>query len=190
LWIFSGSTWGRYRQVMLKIVLAVILVAEALTFPTARDGSRDFDFLMGHWTTHYRLLKVRLAHSHDWYDCYGTSTIRTFWHGSGNFEEGDLRCAGSHIVGMTLRLYNAGTHQWSLWWGTQKRGLVPPPQVGNFDAEGVGDFFARDKHDGKPIVVRYRWRLLPGNHPYFEQAYSPDGGQTWETNWTCLYTRT
>lgn len=152
------------------------------------DGSKGFNFLMGTWRTHYRLLKTRLANSHDWYDCYGTSSVRPFWNGGGDVEDGDLRCPGSHIVGVTVRLYNAQTHEWSLWWGTQKRGLVPPPQVGRFE-NGVGDFFARDKHNGKPIVIRFRWKLLPGDHPRFEQAFSPDNGKTWETNWTTDYTR-
>ncbi|MBV9718697.1 MAG: hypothetical protein JOZ77_05230 [Candidatus Eremiobacteraeota bacterium] len=158
--------------------------------PTIRDGHNDFNFLFGTWRTHYRLLKRRLSNDHEWYDCYGYSTIRPFWHGYGDVEDGDLRCPGSHVVGMTLRMYNARTHQWSLWWGTQTRGLVPPPQVGEFDTHGVGQFYARDKHDQKPIIVRFKWRVLPGDHPYFEQAFSPDNGKTWETNWTTIYTRT
>lgn len=162
--------------------------AQSQASSTTRDGSRDFSFLFGKWKTHYRLLKVRLANNHDWYDCYGTSVVTPFWGGNGDLEDGDLRCPGSHIVGMTLRLYNAGTHQWSLWWGTAKRGLVPPPQVGHFDAGGVGDFYAHDKHNGKPIVIRFRWTLKNGS-PYFEQAFSPDNGRSWETNWTTVYTR-
>jgi hypothetical protein len=160
-----------------------------LVTPTARDGHKDFDFLFGQWRTHYRLLRKRLSNNHDWYACEGTSVVRPFWNGSANLEDGNLRCPGAgDISAMTLRLYNAGTHQWSLWWGTRKRGLVPPPQVGHFDARGVGDFFARDMHAGKPIVIRFRWTLLPGNHPHFEQAFSPDNGRTWETNWTTVYT--
>lgn len=163
--------------------------AQSAAAPTTRDGRKDFDFLAGTWRTHYRLLKRRLSNDHEWYDCSGASKVTPFWGGSGNLEDGDLRCPGSHIVGMTLRLYNAQTHEWSLWWGTRTRGLVPPPQVGHFDGRGVGEFYAPDKHDGKPIIVRYKWTLLPGDHPYFEQAYSPDDGKTWETNWTCVYTR-
>ncbi|MBV9027257.1 MAG: hypothetical protein JO311_01455 [Candidatus Eremiobacteraeota bacterium] len=163
--------------------------AQSAAAPTTRDGHRDFDFLLGSWHTHYRLLKVRLQNNHQWYGCDGTSTVRPFWGGYGDLEDGDLRCPGSHIVGMTLRMYSARTHQWSLWWGTKARGLVPPPQVGHFDATGVGEFYAPDTHAGKPIIVRYKWRLLPGDHPYFEQAFSPDNGRTWETNWTTVYTR-
>jgi len=130
--------------------------AQSVAAPTTRDGHRGFDFLLGSWHTHYRLLKVRLQNNHQWYACDGTSVVRPFWGGYGDLEDGDLRCPGSHIVGMTLRMYSARTHQWSLWWGTKTRGLVPPPQVGHFDAAGVGEFYAPDTHAGKPIIVRYK----------------------------------
>ena len=171
------------------VIAGVGAGAQSAARPAMRDGHEDFDFLLGTWRTHYRILKVRLKNSHQWYDCYGTSVVRPFWDGYGNLEDGDLRCSGSHIVGMTLRLYDAGTREWSLWWGTKTRGLVPPPQVGRFDAGGVGRFYARDRHAGRPIIVRFTWRRLPGNRPYFEQAFSPDDGKTWETNWTTVYTR-
>ena len=160
-----------------------------LVTPTTRDGRKDFDFLFGTWRTHYRLLRKRLSNNHDWYSCEGTSVIRPFWGGSGNLEDGDLRCPNRYIGGMTLRMYNADTHQWSLWWGTRKLGLVPPPQVGHFDAADEGEFFANDTYAGKPIVVRFKWTLLPGDHPHFEQAFSTDNGKTWETNWTTVYDR-
>lgn len=154
---------------------------------TTRDGSRDFDFEFGTWRTHYRLLKERLVGSHEWYDCYGTSVIRPFWNGSGNLEDGDLTCPNRHIGGMTLRTYDARTHQWTLWWGTRKLGVAPPPQIGRFDAKGVGDFLAPDTFDGRPIVVRYRW--FARANPRFEEAFSADAGKTWETVWTTDYTR-
>lgn len=170
-------------------VLAAAILLLGAAPATTRDGRNDFNFLMGSWHTHYRLLKRKFSNSHDWSDCYGTSVVRPFWHGSGDLEDGDLRCPDRHIAGMTLRMYNAASHEWSLYWGTQKIGLALPPQVGHFDGRGVGEFFARDTFQGKPIIVRYRWTLLPGDHPHFEQAFSPDNGKTWETNWTTDYTR-
>jgi hypothetical protein len=155
---------------------------------TARDGHDDFNFEFGTWRTHYRLLKERLAGSHDWYDCYGTSVIRPFWGDSGNLEDGDLKCPHRYVGGLTLRLYNARTHQWSLWWGTRKLGVAPPPQIGHFDAGGVGRFYAYDSWHGTPVICRFQWTKVNGN-PRFEQAYSTDRGRTWETNWTTDYER-
>jgi len=169
---------------------AVPAAVSSLATPTTRDGRKDFDFLFGSWQTHYRLLRHRLQNDREWYDCYGTSTIRPFWNGSANLEDGDLRCPKRYIGGMTVRLYNADTHQWSLYWGTRQLGIVLPAQVGHFNDRGVGEFFAHDTYEGRPIVVRFEWMLKPGDHPFFAQAFSTDNGKTWETNWTAVYTRT
>jgi len=169
---------------------AVPAAVSSLATPTTRDGRKDFDFLFGSWQTHYRLLRHRLQNDREWYDCYGTSTIRPFWNGSANLEDGDLRCPKRYIGGMTVRLYNADTHQWSLYWGTRQLGIVLPAQVGHFNDRGVGEFFAHDTYEGRPIVVRFEWMLKPGDHPFFAQAFSTDNGKTWETNWTTVYTRT
>ena len=153
--------------------------AQSAASPTMRDGHKDFDFLLGTWQTRYRILKERLRGSHEWYGCSGASVVRTFWKGYGNLEDGDLRCPGSHVIGMTLRLYNPATRQWSLWWGTRKLGLVPPPQVGHF-TNRVGDFYAPDTSNGTPVIVRFRWNEPVPGHPRFEQAFSTDGGRSWE----------
>ncbi|MBV8644013.1 MAG: hypothetical protein JO225_08870 [Candidatus Eremiobacteraeota bacterium] len=161
------------------------------TYPvaaTTRDGSHDFDFEHGTWRTHYRLLKKRLAGSHAWYDCYGTSVVRPFWGGSGNLEDGDLKCPNRYIGGMTIRTYSARTHQWTIWWGTRALMLAPPQQVGHYDANGVGEFLSYDNWEGKPIITRFRW-THPNGRPHFEQAFSIDHGKKWETNWTTDYTR-
>ena len=156
--------------------------------PTARDGSHDFDFEFGTWRTHYRLLRHRLAGDHEWYDCYGTSVVRPFWGGAGNLEDGDLKCPKRYVGGMTLRMYDAHTKQWTLWWGTRELAVSPPPQIGHFNAAGRGDFYSYDSWQNKPEITRFRWTHVNGN-PRFEQAFSTDKGKTWETNWTTDYER-
>jgi hypothetical protein len=155
---------------------------------TTRDGSKDWTFLIGTWRTHYRILDKRLAHSHTWHDCYGTSIITPFWNGGGNLEDGDLACPNKYIGGATLRLYNPQTRQWTLWWATRENAIVPPPQVGHFDAVGVGRFYSHDVWKGTPIITRFQWAVVNG-HPHFQQAFSTDGGTSWETNWTTDYVR-
>jgi hypothetical protein len=169
-------------------VPAPIVTPEYPVAPTTRDGSRDFDFEFGIWRTHYRLLKYRLAGDHEWYDCYGTSVIRPFWNGGGNLEDGDLHCPNRYVGGLTLRTYDSSTHQWTLWWGTRKLGVASPAQLGHFDANGVGEFYAYDSWQGTPEITRFQWTRVNGN-PHFEQAFSTDGGKTWETNWTTDYER-
>ena len=185
------------KSLITTFLIAALLASSAAAAPspssypvdaTTRDGRSDFNFEFGTWRTHYRILKDRLAGSHEWYDCYGTSVIRPFWDGSGNLEDGDLKCPKRYVGGITLRLYDARTHQWSLWWGTKALGISPPQQIGHFNSDGNGNFYAYDTWRGKPIVCRFRWTVVDGN-PHFAQAFSVDHGKTWETNWTTDYER-
>jgi hypothetical protein len=187
------------KSLVLALLAVAVLTSSALAAPesapapfpaspTARDGHRDFDFEFGTWRTHYRILRDRLVGSHAWYDCYGTSLVRPFWGGSGNLEDGDLKCPNRYVGGMTLRTYDARTHQWTLWWGTKALGISPPQQTGHFNAAGTGDFYSYDTWKDKPVIVRFRWTSANGN-PRFEQAFSADHGRTWETNWTTDYQR-
>jgi hypothetical protein len=152
-------------------------------------GYHGFDFLLGAWSTHYMRRRHPLTGDNRWYACDGRSVVRPFWDGAADLEDGDLRCPLQYIRGATIRLYDAATRRWMLYWATQKNGLAPGlPQVGRFNADGTGDFFAPDTLAGKAIVVRYRWLPRNGN-PRFEEAFSADGGKTWETEWTTDYVR-
>ena len=85
------------------------------------------------------------------------------------------------IEGLTLRTYNAQTHQWSLYWANSKNGTMDPPQVGKFK-NGRGEFYAMDKLEGRPILVRFVCRSHD-QQAAFEQSFSDSGGKTWEVNW-------
>ena len=93
-----------------------------------------------------------------------------------------------HIEGLTVRLFNPRTHQWRLYWANSKDGLVVVPQIGQFK-NGHGEFYAQDDLDGKSIFVRFDWTKLETDSPHFEQAFSDDGGKTWEANWVTDQTR-
>jgi hypothetical protein len=154
----------------------------------AQTTPHDFDFLNGKWKAHYTRLRHPLAHSHDWYGFDASDCVYPMWDGSGQMEDGDLRSPLGRILGLTVRLYNEKTHEWSLYWGTSEIGIPPGPQVGHFDANGVGLFYAPDVWHGQKVLVRYKWTHA-SDHPHFEQAFSTDNGKTWETNWTTDYTR-
>jgi hypothetical protein len=176
------------RTLTAAALMALISMGAASPVPAAGAGNDGFNFLYGTWRTHYRLLRHRLADNHEWYSCEGTSVVRPFWNGDGNLEDGDLKCSNRYVGGLTLRLYDRETHRWQLWWGTRKLGVVPPQQVGRFDENRVGNFYADDVQEGKHVIIRFRW-TNPNGHPHFEQAFSPDNGKTWETNWICDYDR-
>ena len=46
-------------------------------------------------------------------------------------------------------------------------------------------------HDAavRPILVRFIWSGVTTATPRWEQAFSDDGGRTWETNWVMDFTR-
>jgi len=66
--------------------------------------------------------------------------------------------------------------------------VIGAPQVGRF-VDGRGEFLGDDVHDGRPIRVRYIWSDITPTTAHWEQAFSTDGGQTWETNWYMESTR-
>jgi hypothetical protein len=53
-----------------------------------------------------------------------------------------------------------------------------------------GEFYGDDEYDGRPIRVVYVWSAITPTSARWEQAFSLDGGQTWETNWIMESTRT
>jgi hypothetical protein len=146
------------------------------------DGQHDFDFELGSWNIHLKRLADRLAGSHTWIEFDGTSVTRKIWGGRSQIEEFETDSSTGHIEGLTLRLYNPQTRQWSLYWANSKDGIMAPPQIGQFK-DGVGEFYAQDDWKGKMVIVRFLWTNTTTNQPHFEQSFSDDGGKTWEVNW-------
>jgi hypothetical protein len=147
---------------------------------------RDFDFLIGSWTVEHRRLTQRLVGATDWDTFRGTAVCRAVLDGVGNVDEITLPALGA--VGMTVRLFNRATGSWSLHWSSSLTGTFEPPVVGGFE-DGVGRFYGDDVHDGRPIRVRYVWDGITPTAARWQQAFSVDHGQTWETNWVMAFTR-
>jgi hypothetical protein len=148
-----------------------------------RDGQHDFDFELGSWKIHLKKLMHPLTGSKTWVEFDGTSVTRKVWDGRSQIEEFETdSLTTGHIEGLTLRLYNPQTHQWSLYWANSKDGAMAPPQIGQFE-NGLGEFYAQDTLNGKLIFVRFIWSKTDTDSPHFEQSFSDDGGKTWEVNW-------
>lgn len=156
---------------------------------TVRDGSHDFDFWFGQWALANHRLKQRLAHSNDWEDCPGSSVARPLLGGRANMDETIFLCGGKEgLAGAAFRTYDAKQDLWSIYWIGVGSGNPDPPMVGRF-VDGVGTFYGDDTFNGKPIRVRFIWSKIDLTHAHWEQAFSTDGGKTWETNWTQELTR-
>jgi hypothetical protein len=183
----------RLRRIGTSLVLVTL---SALTLPRpslaqsppVRDGQRDFDFELGTWHIHLKRLLHPLTGSTTWVDVDGTSVTRKVWDGRADLDEFEADAPTGHIEGLTLRLYNPQTHQWSLYWANSKNGILVVPQVGQFK-DGQGEFFAQDTLNGRAILVRFVWSKTATTTPHFEQSFSDDGGKTWEDNWITDQTR-
>jgi hypothetical protein len=157
--------------------------AGSQTTTSERDGQHDFDFALGTWKAHLKRLDHPLTGSKTWVEFDGTFVARKVWDGRAISEEVELDSPGGHIEGLTLRLYNAKTYQWSIYWANSKNGAMDTSaQVGQFK-NGRGEFYGTDTLNGKLIYVRFVWTNTNTNTPHFEQSYSDDGGKTWEVNW-------
>ena len=151
------------------------------------SGARDFDFLRGHWRVHHRRLRQRLAGCSSWDEFLGYSRMQTLLGGQANVDDNLLHLPDGDYRALSLRSFDPRTHQWSIWWLDGRHPLsLDTPVVGRF-ANGVGLFMAEDRFDGRPIRVRFTWSETTGQSPRWAQAFSADGGQTWETNWTMRF---
>lgn len=147
----------------------------------------DFDFLAGSWDGVQRRRVKVLADQDEWYEFPSTLDCQVMLDGTGVFDV--LRAPERDLEGMTLRLFDPQAQVWRIWWASKTSGgQLDVPVVGRFD-NGVGTFECDDTWEGTPIRVRYVWSRTDTAHPHWEQAFSTDGGETWEVNWTSSYTR-
>lgn len=158
--------------------------------PTAGRGARDFDFFLGSWMVSHQRLKRRLAGCTDWESFDGTTTTRPILGGMGNMDDNVLNLPAGSYRAVTLRTYDPTAEEWSIWWlDGRNPGVIDTPMRGRFDA-GRGEFFADDTFNGKPIRVRFIWSEMTPTSCRWEQAFSPDNGMNWETNWVMTFSRT
>lgn len=157
--------------------------------PTEPGSPTDFDFFIGEWSVKHQRLKARLAGCTEWEHFSGSNIARKILGGFGNIDDNLLHLPGGAYRAATLRSFDPKSMAWSIWWlDSRSPSSLDVPVVGRFE-NGVGTFIANDTLDGKPIVVRFLWSVPAPDSPRWEQAFSPDGGKTWETNWIMEFTR-
>ena len=148
--------------------------------PAPQDNVHDFDFALGTYHTHIRRLETPLAGSTTWLVYDGTKTDAPILGGSGSVEQ--IEADGpSHLELMTLRLYNARSHQWSLNFADSQSGQMGTPSISEF-RDGVGTFLDQEDYKGRTVLVRQLWSAITPKSYHFEQSFSADFGKTWETN--------
>jgi hypothetical protein len=162
--------------------------ASTASAPAARDGQHDFDFEIGNWKTHVSRRLHPLTGSTSWVGLDGTTTVRKVWDGRGNLAELEADGPAGHLEVLSLRLYSPEAKQWSLNTANSRGGTLSVPTVGEF-RNGRGEFFDQEIFNGRMILVRNVWSEITPTSCLFEQAFSDDGGKTWESNWIAKDTR-
>lgn len=150
---------------------------------------QDFDFLIGHWKVSHRRLRERLLGCEDWESFEGRCRMWPLLDGLGNVDDNLLELPSGSYRALSMRTFDPATRQWAIWWVDGRNPhRLDPPVVGGF-ADGVGEFQCDDELRGRPIRVRYRWTDIAADSAAWQQAFSADGGLTWETNWVMAFER-
>jgi hypothetical protein len=152
------------------------------------DGMHDFDWEFGSWKTHVKRRLHPLSGSQEWADYEGTTIVSQVWNGRANLVELDVSGPAGRIEALSLRLYNPEARQWSLNFSNVTGGTMAIPTIGEFKA-GRGEFYSQETFGGRSILVRFVISEYSAQSARFEQAFSDDGGKTWETNWIAIDSR-
>jgi hypothetical protein len=194
---YNGNRMTRPRARLALLLLALAGCAPAEARPpdrppppasAGRDGPHDFDFELGTWRTHLRRLVKPLSGKASWVEYAGTTVVRPAVHGRANLVELDVEGPAGHIEALSLRLYDPKARQWSLHFSNAASGTLAEPMYGRF-RDGRGVFYGQDTVDGRWILVRFVISPVSATSIRFEQAFSDDGGATWEPNWIATDTR-
>ena len=182
----GGKTWhASFTAIKTRLASAPAAAAPPVG---AIDGSHDLDFTFGTWAEHSRRLMHPLTGSNDWVEWDGRTVVRKIWGGRANMAELKATTPSGPLDLLALRVYNPATRRWSVDFATSGVGkLGDVAGVGEFK-DGRIDFYDQEPIDGRAVLVRFSvYSTGPTTH-VSEQAFSPDGGKTWEVNWINRYT--
>jgi len=148
----------------------------------------QFDFDFGTWATHSKRLLDPLTGSRTWIELDGKTVVRKVWGGRANLAEYDADGGGSRVTLLALRWFNPTTSEWNLDLASPQVGTLGTPAVGTFK-DGRAEFYGFDTIGGRNLLVRFSIWKITDDSAQSEQAFSADGGKTWEVNWINHYTR-
>jgi len=162
----------------------------AHAIPATPVGSpRDFDFEHGRWHTTLRRRLHPLSGSDVWADYSGTTVVHPVLGGSANLVELDVSGPAGRIQGLSLRLFDTKHKRWTLNFSNAASGTLAAPMTGGFGGGPRGVFYSAETFNGRHVLVRFVIESTSADTCRFEQAFSTDGGATWETNWIAVDTR-
>lgn len=161
---------------------------ELVIKPSPNSSKYDFDFFEGKWKLRNRKLKTRLNNCSEWVEFESTQEMYKVINGLGNIDNYLATFDGIPFEGMSVRLFNPKTRLWCIYWADSNEGVLQPGVFGSFEND-VAHFFTKDKFNEKDILVVFRWDIREKEYPVWSQAFSADGGMTWEWNWYMYFSK-
>jgi hypothetical protein len=164
------------------------IVSESTLALQEPDGQSAFDFFIGSWILRNRCLREWLKGSTTWDEFGGASVARKILGGLGHIEEVTLERATGTAEELVVRLFDPQSQQWSIYEADKTSGFNPGPVIGSFK-DGRVEGYAFERWEGKYIFRRVIWSEITATSFHWEQAFSVDGGTSWETNWIADFAR-
>jgi hypothetical protein len=118
----------------------------------------------------------------------GTTVVSKVWGGKANLAEYVADGPAGHVELLALRTYNPTTQQWNINFANPNVGTLGIPGVGQL-RNGRIEFYDQETIGGRAVLVRFMIWGITADTAQSEQAFSLDGGATWETNWVNKYVR-
>jgi hypothetical protein len=152
-----------------------------------QSSARDFDFLLKPMSIRNRRRSNALYPDREgvWEEFEARNTGAQHLDGKviidhfegGTFPDGQVR------KGMTIRAFDEENQQWSLVWLDNRNPPDFRPLVGKFE-NGIGVFHqVIESPEGRTLHARFTWDRITANSARWQQAFSFDGGNNWDTNW-------
>lgn len=145
-------------------------------------AQHDFDWQLGHWSIHMQRMLHPLSAAESWTTYDGRVDVMKLWNGRANLAEIAVSGPSGPLQFLSLRLYDPRSHQWTLHFAHAGSDAVSPPMYGSFK-DGRGEFYDVEPVDGRSILARFVFDGIETGSSRDEQAFSEDGGRTWEVNW-------
>lgn len=147
-------------------------------------GARAFDFFNGTWLVRNRVLAQRLVGSTTWREWDALMDVVPILRGYGSMDRFRPVSGSGGFEGMTIRLYDADSGEWEIYWLDTTQPTVRRQVRGRMATEG-GEFFGVEAFGDRQVPLRFRWRVT-GDSVTWDQSYGTQDGR-WEINWMMTF---
>lgn len=176
------------RFLPLAACVTIALAQPCFSQTGVRDGSHDFDFSRGSWTTELTIIKDPFNKPTEQIHLRGTKVARPVWNGKGWLEEIAADGPNSHWQAANLFLYDPVAGQWSENYVDSSVGRMESPGIGGY-RDGKLEFYSVESVGGRSMLIRGTWTIMSKDLHSYEVARSIDGGRSWHTSFIARVSR-